>query len=139
MTETSPPPPRRYSGNPTFVTAHGIEADTGLPFEHAYALAKLVLEQGGGPVPYRGKGAPISTPTRKALMELGLIRVDTSSEFTQWAYTELNVDGRLGEMLDAKFIRAKLIPLYVTERTKWAAVATQAALDLVAKHLPAST
>ena len=71
-------------------------------------------------------------------MESGLIRIDTSSEFTQWAYTELNVDGRLGEMLDAKFIHSKLIPLYVTERTKWAAVATQAALDLVAKHLSAS-
>jgi hypothetical protein len=139
MTETSPRPPRRYSGNPTFVTAHGIEADTGLPFEHAYVLAKLVVEQGGGPVPCRGTKALISTPARKALVELGLIRVDASSEFAQWAYAELKVDGRLAETLDAKFIHTKLIPLYVTEHTKWAAVATQAAFNLVAKHFPAST
>jgi hypothetical protein len=136
MPEASGQPSKRFGGSRTYVTARHIEIGTGLAFEHAYALTKLVLEEFGGPVPCRGRKATISTPTRKALMELGLIRVDASSEFTEWAYAELNVDGRLADVLEAKFIHTTVTDRDFTEGSKWAAVATQAGFDLVAKHLP---
>jgi len=118
-----------------FKAAHGIVKSTGLAFEHAYTLARLVLEEGGGPVSCRGRSSFIKKPAETALMRLGLIEVDASSEFTQRYYIELNADGRISELLDAKFATVKLTAREATERAKWAAVATQAAFDLVATSL----
>jgi hypothetical protein len=130
----------RFGGTSlTFVTARGIMDHSDLSFELAYALTKLVLEEGGGPVSCRGRGAVIKKPMETALVNRGLIEVHGSSEFTQRSYITLSVDGRLSELLDAKFAGVKITPLYATERLKWAAVATQAAFDLVATHLPGST
>lgn len=131
--------PRRVGGTSlAFVAAHGIAGHTDLSFEHAYELAKLVLEEGGGPVSCRGKGAVIKKPTETALMKRGLIEVDASSEFTQRFYVQLNIDGRVSELLDAKFAGVRVTPVSANERLKFAAVATQAAFDLVASHLPDS-
>ena len=123
--------PSRVGGNTTYVSAHGIADRTGLPFEDAYLLAKIVLEEGGGPVSCRGKGATLKKPTEERLVQSGLIKVDASSEFTQYVYLELNLDGPVRELLDAKFAGVRITPAYVTERARWAAVATQDAFDLV--------
>jgi hypothetical protein len=42
---------RRVGGSPAFIAAHGITDHSDLSFDHAYTLTKLVLEEGGGPVP----------------------------------------------------------------------------------------
>jgi len=137
MTEGPAASPRRVGGTDlAFIAAHGITDHSGLSFEHAYVLAKLVLEEGGGPVSCRGRGAAIKKPTEKALMDRGLIEVEASSEFTQRFYVHLNVDGRITELLDAKFAGVKVTPLATNENLRWAAVATQAAFDLVAASLP---
>jgi hypothetical protein len=129
--------PARVGGSPAFIAAHEIRAKTGLAFEHAFALARLVLDEGGGPVPCRGRNAMIKKPAEKALGELGLISVDASSEFTQRVYLELSIDGRISELLDAKFSGVKITPVHAAEQAKWAAVATQAAFDLVGACLSA--
>jgi hypothetical protein len=131
VTEQPSARPARVGGSPAFIAAHGITAKTGLAFEHAFTLARLVLDEGGGPVPCRGKNAMIKKPAEKALMELGLISVEGSSEFTQRAYLELSIDGRISELLDAKFSGVKITPVRVAERAKWAATATQEAFNLV--------
>jgi hypothetical protein len=132
--------PRRVGGSSlAFVSAHGIKGHTDLSFEDAFALAKLVLEEGGGPVSCRGRGAVIKKPTETALMRRGLIEVHGSSEFTQRIYVQLIIDGRITDLLDVKFATARAIPKSVTERSRWAAVASQAAFDLVATYLPEST
>ena len=131
--------PRRVGGtNLAFIAANGIMDHGDLSFEHAYALAKLVLDDGGGPVSCRGQGAVIKKPTETALMNQGLIEVQASSEFTQRFYAQLSVDGRISELLDAKFAGVRVTPLSAKEHLRWAAVATQAAFDLVAAHLPES-
>jgi hypothetical protein len=111
-----------------------------LTFDQAYTLAKLVLEEGGGPVSCRGRGAVIKKPTETALVSRGLIEVHGSSEFTQYVYIQLNIDGRLRELLDNQLASGvKVIPHFASERLRWAAVATQAAFDLVATYVPEST
>jgi hypothetical protein len=138
--EQPTPSSRRVGGSPAFVAAHGIKDNSDLSFADAYALTKLVLEEGGGPVSCRGRGAVIKKPTETALISLGLIEVDGSSEFTQYYYIELNIRGDIRELLDAKFPPSlKLTPRAADERLRWTAVATQAAFDLVAKYLPGPT
>lgn len=95
MTESQPRAPHRVGGSPAFVAAHGISANEDLPFEQAYALAKVVLENGGGPVPFTGRKATISKPTVTALTHRGLLEVVGSSEFTQQVHVELNIDSHL--------------------------------------------
>ena len=131
MTEQPEARPKHVGGSPAFIAAHGITAKTGLTFEHAFALARLVLEEGGGPVPSRSRNAMIKKPAEKALMELGLISVEAASEFTQRVYLELNVNGRISELLDAKFSGIKITPAHAVERARWTAVATQEAFDLI--------
>jgi len=100
MTESPAAEPLRVGGTSMpFKAAHGIVKSTGLAFEHAYTLARLVLEEGGGPVSCRGRSSFIKKPAETALMRLGLIEVDASSEFTQRYYIELNADGRISERL----------------------------------------
>lgn len=140
MTEQPTTGPRRVGGSPAFVAAHGIKDNSDLSFADAYALTKLVLEEGGGPVSCRGRGAAIKKPTETALMKLGLIEVQGGSEFTQRVYMQMTVDDHMRELLDDKFVAdVKIKPWYATERLRWAAVATQAAFDLVAKYLPRPT
>ena len=135
VTEQPAVGPRRVGGNPAFVAAHGIVDRTGLSFEDAYALARLVLVEGGGPVSSRGRNAFLKKPTEVALMGRELIEVDAGSEYTQRVYLQLSVDGRVSELLDAKYSGIKITPKSVTERIRWAAVATQKAFDLVAECL----
>jgi hypothetical protein len=140
VTEQPAAGPRRVGGSPAFVTAHGIKDHSDLSFEQAYALTKLVLEEGGGPVSCRGKGAVIKKPIQTALVRRGLIEVHGSSEFTQRSYIQLNIDGHVRKLLDAKFgVGVKVRPLSVTKNLRWPAVATQAAFDLVAMYFPEST
>jgi len=136
MTESKRTGPSRVGGSPAYVSAHGVVSRTGLSFADAYILTKLVLEEGGGPVKCRGKSAVIKKSTEDALMQLGLIEVHGSSEFTQRVFLELNVDTAVRELLDVRLGGVKITPVSVTERPKYAAVATQAAFDLVAKCLP---
>jgi hypothetical protein len=136
VTEQPAVGPRRVAGNPTFVAAHGIVERTGLSFEDAYTLARLVLLEGGGPVPSRGRNAFLKKPTEVALMGRELIEIDADSEYTQRFYLQLSVDGRIRELLDAKYSGIKITPKSVTERIRWTAVATQKAFDLVAECLP---
>jgi hypothetical protein len=136
MAVTEQSGPRRVGGNPAFVAAHGIVDRTGLQFEDAYTLARLVLVEGGGPVSSRGRGAFLKKPAEDALMGTGLIEVDAGVEYTQRYYLQLSVDGRISELLDARYSGIKIMPKRVTERIRWAAVATQEAFDLVAECLP---
>jgi hypothetical protein len=136
VTEQPAAGPKRVGGNPAFVAAHGIVDKAGLSFEDAYALARLVLVEGGGPVSSRGRNAFLKKPTEVALMERELIEVDAGSEYTQRVYLQLGIDGRISELLDAKYSGIKITPNSVTERARWAAVATQKAFDLVAECLP---
>lgn len=137
MTESSAQGLRHVGGSPAYVAAHGIKDHTDLSFDHAFVLAKLVLEEGGGPVSCRGKGSTIKKPAETALVQQGLIEVSGSSEFTQRVYIELNVDGRIAELLDAKYSGVKITPISATQRLKWAATATKDAFDLVSKYLSA--
>ena len=137
VTESDSVAPRRIGGSPAYVSAHEIRNRSDLSFEQAYALTKLVLEEGGGPVSCRGKGAVIKKPIETALVRRGLIEVQGSSDFNQRVYVELNVDGRVFELLHSKYAGITVIPKSVTERSKWTAVATQAAFDLVARYFHA--
>jgi hypothetical protein len=140
MTEQPATSPRRVGGSPAFIAAHGIMNHSDLSFDQAYALTKLILENGGGPVPSRGRRAAIKKPVETALVNLGLIEVQGNSEFTQHFYLQLNIDGHVRELLDAKFApEVRLTPRLATQRLRWAAVATQAGFDLVATYLPKST
>jgi hypothetical protein len=144
MTEKSEGGARRVGGSPAFVAAHGIKDHSDLSFDQAYALTKLVLEERGGPVSCRGRGAVIKKPMEDALVSRGLIEVAGHSEFTQYVYTQLNIDGRvpnrIRELIDDRFPPdVKVTPRCVTERTRWVASATQAAFELVAKYLPEAT
>ena len=116
VTEQPAVGPQRVGGNPAFVAAHGIVDKTGLSFEDAYALARLVLVEGGGPVSSRGRNTFLKKPTEVALMERELIEVDAGSEYTQRVYLQLGVDGRISELLDAKHSGIKITPKSVTER-----------------------
>jgi hypothetical protein len=135
MTDQPAVTPRRVGGSPAFVAAHAIVHKTGLSFDDAYTLAKLVLVEGGGPVTTRGRNAFMKKPTEDALMSRELIEVEGGVEYTQRYYLQLNVDGRISELLDAKYSGVKVTPKSVTERIRWAAVATQQAFDLVAECL----
>jgi hypothetical protein len=86
VTEQPAVDPRQVGGNPAFVAAHGIVDRTDLSFEEAYALARLVLLEGGGPVSSRGLNAFLMKPTETALMGGELIEVDAGSEYTQRFY-----------------------------------------------------
>jgi len=136
VTEQPAVGPLRVGGNPAFVAAHGIKDKTGLSFEDAYALARLVLVEGGGPVSSRGRNAFLKKPTEDALMGKELIEVEADAEYTQRYYLQLSVDGRISELLDVKFSGVKITPRRVTERIRWVAVATQKAFDIVAECLP---
>ena len=128
--------PRRVGGNPAYVAAHAIAAETDLPFEHAYALARLVLDEGGGPVTFTGRKARLARSAVTALRNLGLVEQIGYSEFNQRVHVDLNVDGRVRELIDARYAGLKITPVQAQERVRWQAQATQAAFDLVAKHLP---
>jgi hypothetical protein len=136
VTEQPTVGPLRVGGNPVFVAAHGIKDKAGLSFDDSYALARLVLAEGGGPVSSRGRNAFLKKPTEDALMGKELIEVEADAEYTQRYYLQLSVDGRISELLDAKFSGVKITPKRVTERIRWAAVATQKAFDIVAECLP---
>jgi hypothetical protein len=127
---------KRVGGNPVFVSAHGIVNETELSFEQAYALAWLVLDEGGGPVSFAGKKAKLKKPMVTELTRRGLVEVVGWSEFTQRVHLELNVDGRVRELLDAKYAGVKITPVAAEQRARWYAQATQAAFNLVAKHVP---
>lgn len=118
--------PRRVGGNPAYVAAHGTANEMDLPFEHAYALARLVLDEGGGPVTFTGKKAKLAKPGVIALRNLGLVEQVGCSEFNQRVHIELNVDGRVQELIDARYSGLKITPLLAEERVKWLAQATQA-------------
>jgi hypothetical protein len=119
-----------------YSSAHGVASRTGLSFEDAFILTRLVLQEGGGPVACRGRKAMIKKPTEKALMELGLIELHGASEFTQRVYIQLNVDSAIRELLDRRAGGVKITPVEFTEHVKFVAVATQAAFDLVSECLP---
>jgi len=136
MTEQPAVSPRRVGGSPAFVAAHAIVDKTGLSFEDAYVLARLVLVEGGGPVSSRGRNSFMKKPTENALMSRELIEVEGGAEYTQRFYLQLDVDGRISELLDAKYSGVKITPKSATERIRWAAVATQKAFDLVAECFP---
>jgi len=79
MTESHARALHRVGGSPAFVAGHGLSSNEDLPFEEAYALAKVVLENGGGPVTFTGRKATISKPTVTALTHRGLLEVIGSS------------------------------------------------------------
>jgi hypothetical protein len=99
MTEQAATSPRLVGGSPAFVAARGIKDHSDLSFPDAYALSKLVLEEGGGPLSCRGKGAVIKKPTETALVSLGLIEVHSSSEFKQRYYIELDIRDDVRDLL----------------------------------------
>ncbi|RPF28891.1 hypothetical protein [Georgenia muralis] len=127
---------RRVGGAPAFVAAHGIfRARRDLTFEQAYGLARLVLELGGGPVPVRGKKAPLRPPTVRVLTLAGLIEQIGDSQLKEWfaIRSTRNYD--------------PTGPAFTTwatshgtdERTQWFAVATDAGAELVRDHVPGSS
>jgi hypothetical protein len=128
--------PLRVGGSPAFVAAHGIAAETHMAFDQAYALSRIVLDEGGGPVPFTGRTVIIRKLAVTALAKLGLLEVVGSSDFDQRAYVQLNVDGRLSELLDAKYAGVRISFGPAQEKLRWVAVATQQAFDLVARNLP---
>jgi hypothetical protein len=137
MAEPNSSPPRRVGGSPTFVAAHGIKDHTDLSFEDAYALARLVLEEGGGPVSTRRKKDFIKKATETKLVQLGMIEVHGGSETSiERAYVQVNIGDYLGELLEARFAGVKVVPESYVEQLRWSAKATQAGFDLVARHLP---
>lgn len=136
MTELRRTGPSHVGGSPAYVSAHGVMGSTSLSFADAFILTKLVLEEGGGPVTCRGRNAVIKKPTENALLREGLIEIHGSSDFTQHAYLELNVDTAIRELLDKRLGGVKITPVSVAEKLRYVAVATQAAFDLVTKCLP---
>jgi hypothetical protein len=136
MTEQPAVSPRRVSGSPAYVAAHALVGKIGLSFDDAYTLARLVLVEGGGPVSTRGRSAFMKKPTEDALMSRELIEVEGGAEYTQRYYLQLNIDGRISELLDAKYSGVKITHKSAIERIRWAAVATQKAFDLIAECLP---
>jgi hypothetical protein len=127
---------RVVGGSLAYRSAAMIEADRNIPFEQAFALTKLILEEGGGPVPLTGKGARISKPVVSALTSAGLIEQILSADFIQRVYLEVTLDSRLKELLDKNESRLKITPMYAIPRYTRLAQATQAAFDLLAACLP---
>lgn len=59
-------------GSAAYRAAHAVVAANAMPFADAYALSKLVLEHGGGPVPLSGRRAPFDRATAMRLVKAGL-------------------------------------------------------------------
>ena len=67
---------RVTSGNPAYVAAYNLDkANPSINFALAYALAQLVLNEGGGPVP-TGRRFPIKQA--RALQKLDLVEIHTT-------------------------------------------------------------
>jgi hypothetical protein len=124
---------RRVGGSPAYVAASTMSAAQRIPFELAYALARLVLEEGGGPVAFTGKKAVIQKPIVTALTKLGFIDVTSSAGFEQKVYLLLSVDRHLGELIETRQPGPTVTRGYVQDKV---AVATQAAFDIIAQHVP---
>ena len=128
--------PSRIGGTPAYVTAHAMIAAGGdLSFEEAFALARLVIEHGGGPVPYTTKKAPLTRAIAKALNLAGYVEIQGAAEFGQVIYVERRLDPRLGELFGDPQVVSKIEPFVNRVRAKWMAAATQEGFDLVAHHL----
>jgi hypothetical protein len=123
----------QVGGSPAFVAAHGIRGDRrDLTFEQAYGLARLVLELGGGPVPVRGKKAPLRRPTVRVLTQAGLVEQIGDSRVKEWfaIRSTRNYDPT------GPAFTAWATSHGADERTQWFAVATDAGAELVRSHLP---
>ena len=124
---------RRVGGSPAYVAASGMAAGQRIPFDLAFALARLVLEEGGGPVPFTGKNAVIQRPIVTALTKLGFIDVTSAAGFEQKVYLLLSVDSHVRELIEPRQTGTTVTRGYVQDKV---AVATQAAFDIVAQHVP---
>ena len=112
-----------------------IEDGGDLSFEEAFALARLVIEHGGGPVPYTTKKAPLTRAIAKALNQAGYVEIQGAAEFQQLIFVERRLDPRLGELFGDPQVVSKIEPFVNRVRSKWMAAATQEGFDLVAAHL----
>ena len=122
----------QVGGSPAFVAAHGIRgARRDLTFEQAYGLARLVLELGGGPVPVRGKKAPLRRPTVRVLTQAGLVEQIGDSRLKEWFVIRST---RSYDPAGPAFT-AWATSQGADERTQWFAVATDAGAELVRSHL----
>jgi hypothetical protein len=124
---------RRVGGSTVYVTASGIAVSQAIPFDQAYALARLVLEDGGGPSAFSGKRADLKKPLVTALSKLGLVDITSSAGYERKVYLLLDVDSHLTEFIEPTQADGTLLPGYVQDKV---VVATQEAFDLVARHLP---
>ena len=124
----------QVGGSPAFVAAHGIHRARGdLTFEQAYGLARLVLELAGGPVPVRGKKAPLRRPTVRVLTLAGLVEQIGESQLKEWfAIRSTRSYDPTGPAFTTWATSHG-----VDERTQWFAVASDAGTELVRSHLPA--
>lgn len=128
-------PLKRVGGSLSYVTAHAIvAAEVELSFEEAFALARLVIEHGGGPVPYTTKKAPLTRAITKALNLAGYVEIQGAAEFSQAIYVERRLDRRLGELFGDPQVVSKIEPFVNRVLAKWMAAATQEGFDLVAVH-----
>lgn len=133
MNEPKVDSPRQIGGSPTYVTASGIAAEGKTPFDQAYALARLVLDEGGGPVPFMGKKAVIKRPLITALSKLGLVDITSAAGFDQKVYLLMKIDKNLRKFIETSQAEVTVTPGFVENRV---AVANQEAFDLVAQHFP---
>lgn len=101
-----------------FEVAKAVERlDDDLTFKHAYALSRLVLELGGGPVKSKGRHAPIGSRTAGALRRRGYVELGGNEQARRqyvssvmnfawdqpsWAATASQIDaGRLTAFMSA--------------------------------------
>lgn len=87
-------------------------------------------------MPFSGKGAVINKAIVTVLTSAGLTEVEGSSDFIQRVHVRLTVDGRISDLLEAKYAGAIVEPISVRQQAKWFVCVTQASFDLVAGYLP---
>lgn len=125
----------RVGGSPAFRLAHLVAGRRTMPFEEAYAFARLVCEFAGGPAPCTGKDAAMKKLTATRLMKHGLVEITTDVEFVQRATVRLSVPGSVGELMDPKYTGVKLERGPARQRVSWWVQVAQEGIDFVAECL----
>lgn len=131
-----PTPKTRASGDPVYVSAHGIAVKEGaLPFEEAYALALVVIRDLGGPCRIGGRNG-IAKKHAKRLKELGYIAV--CGEGSQINVPTVAIRRTpIDDLGDGSIHAFKAHQLLDVELKMWV-IATQEGVDLVERNKPLS-
>ena len=127
---------RRVGGSAAYRTAHGVAASSAVPFADAYALSKLVLEHGGGPVPLSGRRAPFDRATAMRLVKAGLAELGGEGRVRQ-APVVTSIEKLNPSTAASQEYTATAVSQVTSERLVRSVIVSDAGLSLVQQSISA--